>query len=171
MAKTAQIYCKKCQKKTKHWDNKGTDKEKTLGMFVCSVCKTGYTPQPKSAPAPQVAKTPGSVQETDSINFVKQSFYGGWAKDFVVSLIEKGAIKTTADVIKTYKLFLKEVGLALNGNLPTAKPPTTAPAPTTNTPAKEAKPTEAAPKASKEEDAFDLGDLDNLGDLNINLEI
>jgi hypothetical protein len=134
MAKSSLIYCKTCAKKTKHWDNKGTPKEKTLGHFVCSVCKTAYNPKPRSEgyskPAGSYNKTSGGssyYKKADYGDSVPKSMYGAWANNMVIALIEKGTVVGKEQAVEVFNELVSAYGKILNNTT------TSAPSSTTNT--------------------------------------
>ena len=87
------IYCKKCEKKVKHWDNRGTDKEKQFGTLVCADCKNAVKDKDKAT------GTGSGKKEIYTGNGVPASMYGRWVTDITVAFIAKGVVKTPEDAI------------------------------------------------------------------------
>ena len=164
------IYCKKCAKKQKHWDNTGTEMEKKLGKFVCAVCKTPYTPKPRGesgevkpvekAPYSKPAEYQRSYAKKDYGEGVPKSMFGAWANNLVVAFVDKGVVKTVEEAVELYGTVVDRYNSILNG---VGSPTQPAELPAQQTGKLPASP-EEEPETSLDEltgaDDFDLSDFD-----------
>ncbi|KKN47019.1 hypothetical protein LCGC14_0667110 [marine sediment metagenome] len=109
MAKTMFMFCRKCDKKVKFWDNRGTEKESKLGAFVCSICNNVVADRDKSK-----SVTSGFKQSNFVGTGVPASMYTAWVTSIVVAFINNGTIKTIPKAIEAVEKLADGIGKALN---------------------------------------------------------
>lgn len=107
MAKTMFMFCKKCGEKRKHWDNRGTEKEKALGAFVCSVCKNPVADKNKTKQKRTYA--------SPSVDAVPSSMYGKWVTEVVIAFIYNGTVKNIDAAIEATRRIEKEYRCIFQG--------------------------------------------------------